>query len=389
MMSGKSSKTGSGKNSSAGTFNNHREGGTSVTGAAAVIPTRVTVPTTAASSPGNISIVAASAAAVATSEAMGITNLGVGALRTAAVAVNSSTDLVKAGNPPPTTQVNADVANKLSSKGAIPKQTALIAEQGKRASLSNLRGKVVVRRNPFRRARPNRYRSCELCADSDNSRMVQCDGCERWFHFTCVEVTEGIAEISWVCPVCPAAQYETEQLIPPKDVRAVLQADNPPPMDNGETKSCGKKSSKRSEKRKLDLRLQKLEEQKKLEQKFLEEKFKILEECEGDSETDFDDEDLEKMSNISQWIRDTEGGEAVQDSGVVEEDLQEEDRHPSVPTEQSVLVEQRQPGQPHFSQGGQRNTFHIRGFFFITEQVWAEGSPISMKISPELEVVDI
>nr|XP_029733929.1 uncharacterized protein LOC115269391 [Aedes albopictus] len=154
--------------------------------------------------------------------------------------------------------------------------------------------------------------------------MVQCDGCERWFHFTCVEVTEGTAEISWVCPVCSAAPYETEQLVPPKDVRVVVQADNPPPMDSGETKSCGKKSSKRSEKRKLDLRLQKLEEQKKLEQKFLEEKFKILEECEGDSETDFADEDLEKMSNISQWIRDTERGEAAQDSGVVEEDLQDE-----------------------------------------------------------------
>ncbi|XP_062710719.1 uncharacterized protein LOC115269391 [Aedes albopictus] len=192
--------------------------------------------------------------------------------------------------------------------------------------------------------------------------MVQCDGCERWFHFTCVEVTEGTVEISWVCPVCSSAPYETEQVVPPKDVRVVVQADNPPPMNSGETKSCGKKSSKRSEKRKLDLRLQKLEEQKKLEQKFLEEKFKILEECEGDSETDFDDEDLEKMSKISQWVRDTERGEAAQDSGVVEEDLQEEYGLPAVLTEQRVPVDQRQPGQPHFSQGGQRNTFHIPDF---------------------------
>lgn len=52
----------------------------------------------------------------------------------------------------------------------------------------------------------------------------------------------------------------------------------------------------------MELRLQKLEEQKKLEQRFLDEKFRILEELESDCETNLDDEDLEKMSDVSQWV---------------------------------------------------------------------------------------
>ncbi|XP_062540921.1 uncharacterized protein LOC134208963 [Armigeres subalbatus] len=98
---------------------------------------------------------------------------------------------------------------------------------------------------------------------------------------------------------------------------------------------------------------QKLEEQKKLEQRFLEEKYRILEEQEDDSETGLDDEDLEKMSIVSRWMRDTGREEVVQDSGVVEEEQPAEYRALSRPIEQPI----RHASQQHHSLGGRRNTF--------------------------------
>ncbi|XP_065094576.1 uncharacterized protein LOC135715093 [Ochlerotatus camptorhynchus] len=62
------------------------------------------------------------------------------------------------------------------------------------------------------------------------------------------------------------------------------------------------------------------------------------------------------MSTVSQWIKDTERGGVVQDSGVEEENLSEEPRFPPGLADQSVVVDQRQVGQQHRSQGGRRNT---------------------------------
>ncbi|XP_053692049.1 uncharacterized protein LOC128740530 [Sabethes cyaneus] len=355
-MSGKRSKSESGKGGSdVATFADRREAGATTTGSSANIPTSTTISivNTAAVASINNSSVAASATnavAVATSDALGMTNEANGAPRTAAVVTNYSKDPVQSGNPLPTLQVNVDVANKVNAikKGTIPKQVASTAKSIVN-SVTNIRGKVVVRRNPVRKARADRYTSCEWCSDRNNSRMVQCDGCGRWFHFECVEVTEGIAEISWFCPVCPSLRSSVEQETPAGTTHATVQVDNPLPKDSGDAKSCGKKSSKRSEQRKKDLRLQKLEEQKKLEQKFLDEKYKIMEEHDSDCATDLDDEDLEKMSKVSQWVKDTEQVGAGQDSGVVAEELQEECEVPACNVQPAVVDRQ-------CSQRGLRNT---------------------------------
>lgn len=48
--------------------------------------------------------------------------------------------------------------------------------------------------------------SCGVCDDLDNSRMVCCDECDRWFHFACVGVDEDIKEVDWSCSTCNAGR---------------------------------------------------------------------------------------------------------------------------------------------------------------------------------------
>lgn len=43
---------------------------------------------------------------------------------------------------------------------------------------------------------------CKACADEDNTRMVQCDRCDDWYHFECVEVSQGVASRDWQCSKC-------------------------------------------------------------------------------------------------------------------------------------------------------------------------------------------
>lgn len=106
-----------------------------------------------------------------------------------------------------------------------------------------------------------------------------------------MEVTEGIADISWICPFCPVIEIENQQRIPATDAQVATPANNPHKIKS-DTKSSREKSSKKSQQRKIELRLQKLGEQKKLEQKILDEKFRVLEELDSDCETNLDEEDL-------------------------------------------------------------------------------------------------
>lgn len=43
---------------------------------------------------------------------------------------------------------------------------------------------------------------CNRCEQPDNEEMVQCDHCDRWFHFACVRVDSDIANHDWSCDTC-------------------------------------------------------------------------------------------------------------------------------------------------------------------------------------------
>lgn len=44
--------------------------------------------------------------------------------------------------------------------------------------------------------------NCKKCNAGDNDRMVQCDKCDQWYHYDCVAVNSGVANISWNCKGC-------------------------------------------------------------------------------------------------------------------------------------------------------------------------------------------
>lgn len=44
--------------------------------------------------------------------------------------------------------------------------------------------------------------NCKKCNAGDNDRMVQCDKCDQWYHYDCVAVNSGVANISWNCEGC-------------------------------------------------------------------------------------------------------------------------------------------------------------------------------------------
>ncbi|XP_058448836.1 uncharacterized protein LOC131428813 [Malaya genurostris] len=48
--------------------------------------------------------------------------------------------------------------------------------------------------------------SCRMCQNVDNSRMVQCDSCDNWYHFECVGVTQEIEYNDWKCCKCANAK---------------------------------------------------------------------------------------------------------------------------------------------------------------------------------------
>ncbi|GBP17522.1 hypothetical protein EVAR_74116_1 [Eumeta japonica] len=44
--------------------------------------------------------------------------------------------------------------------------------------------------------------SCGKCKNLDNSQMVMCDRCDKWYHFTCVGVDSSVADYNWNCDIC-------------------------------------------------------------------------------------------------------------------------------------------------------------------------------------------
>lgn len=49
--------------------------------------------------------------------------------------------------------------------------------------------------------------TCKTCEGADTEEMVQCDKCDGWFHFSCVGVSEEVADKSWSCTNCVTAKW--------------------------------------------------------------------------------------------------------------------------------------------------------------------------------------
>ncbi|XP_062707432.1 uncharacterized protein LOC134287995 [Aedes albopictus] len=215
-----------------------------------------------------------------------------------------------------------------TGKGAIPKAKTATKNKSKRKSVYvTIRNDTFVRRNPPRRVRENRVSSCKLCHVPDNTAMVQCGECGSRFHFSCVEVSQSVEEISWSCPECASASKRKtpRQISVPVMQRATenRQQFTSPPSVVVSSKSAGQ-SSRRSEKRKIELQLQKLEEEREWHQQYLKQKYSLLQELESDTSSKISHQDSmeENAAKIEQWIQNTEI--CGDDSGLVDVDPEDE-----------------------------------------------------------------
>lgn len=181
----------------------------------------------------------------------------------------------------------------------------------------------TVRRNPLREVRRNVDHRCRLCEKRDNEEMVQCDGCDRWFHFACVHVTEDIANISWVCPICKSSSL----IAPPTSNNNLFneqQRQNLPPSKPVSHRSSSKASSRSEARRLKELEMKKLEEEYELEKRFLERKYKLLKELGSETSSITEEDEEEKLSKIEEWLAETERNGEAEDSGVAAEAANEQ-----------------------------------------------------------------
>ncbi|XP_065095610.1 uncharacterized protein LOC135717448 [Ochlerotatus camptorhynchus] len=138
--------------------------------------------------------------------------------------------------------------------------------------------------------------------------------------------------------------FDASNLVQQRPILQQIHPVDPPPNVMRSTKSIGKASSNRSKQRKVDRLLQKLEEQKQLEQRFLDEKYRIIDEEDDDDDgTVVSDDDVgsEEISKVRGWLRDTEKCGEDYDSGLVEEDMY--DDQPQRVVQQAPIGEQAEP----------------------------------------------
>lgn len=158
-----------------------------------------------------------------------------------------------------------------------------------------------ARRFSVRGAQQKQAFHCQLCSERNSDRMVQCggDGCEQWFHFDCVEVSEQVAKVTTKDSTPPSiislsAKHRMSR-IKYYNYRTFVQS------ERGTERPKSRASLVR---RMRELELQKLNEEFERQRRFLEKKFLILKDY--GSDTSKVASNLENMSNIQEWVEETE-----------------------------------------------------------------------------------
>ncbi|XP_058817154.1 uncharacterized protein LOC131680459 [Topomyia yanbarensis] len=240
-----------------------------------------------------------------------------------------------------------DVDDKRSNlrTGTIPNRTDNLSS-GEAKKQVEILSNDNVRRNPPRKVRRNH---CQSCDEPDTSRMVQCDTCDLWYHFFCVEVSAGIADVSWICPMCDVIKDSitpSEQNTAGDQIVSNLAKDRLPKIRTSLSQSkMG--SSKSESKRRRDLALQKLEAEFMLEKRYIERMYDMLLEDETDAASVVSETDSYKMLKIQDWIAAAERiGELNLSETAGENHNRSAPNHSEGPLESHVSNSQRHIDQP-------------------------------------------
>ncbi|XP_055614693.1 uncharacterized protein LOC129761014 [Uranotaenia lowii] len=170
------------------------------------------------------------------------------------------------------------------------------------------------KRNPVRRVRKRNDHHCKACDERDTSRMVMCDSCSAWYHFTCAEVSSNVAdEPSWSCAACIAKKNPqnaercdkgstAQQKTTAKEFGNASEKKEKPKSARSETsRGSGLSGSRRV----TELRLQKLKEMTRLKEQYLEQKYAILEDLESEAASvasEIDTSEIDRESDIQKWL---------------------------------------------------------------------------------------
>ncbi|XP_058827305.1 uncharacterized protein LOC131687249 [Topomyia yanbarensis] len=138
--------------------------------------------------------------------------------------------------------------------------------------------------------------SCRTCRSADNSRMVQCDGCDGWHHYECVGVDDQIEKKPWRCVIC--------KKVPKKRVSKVKVSEKKKFPKVQSVKSATSRKSSRIE---LELQLRKLEAERTLledKKKLIDRQYSVLQQlAEIEEGVDNDSDSVDGDSKVKDWLR--------------------------------------------------------------------------------------
>ncbi|XP_053685689.1 uncharacterized protein LOC128735222 [Sabethes cyaneus] len=249
-------------------------------------------------------------------------------------------------------------------------------------SKTSRRNSQVSRGNSLKQVGQN----CRSCSSVDNSRMVQCDDCDEWHHFSCVGVDSTIESKPWRCAKCNrkvkkrSSGKQTKALKGTVNMKATgvlrrgtsaekvghQEKDTCKVVKSSDAVSVASATSRRSCRERLELQLRRIEaEQTLLEEKkkLLKKQFSVLEELadldEKEAEAELDGE--KSVSKVKDWLNEKEDGTESEYSGdeeIDEEELldssdysEEEEEEPPVKNSSTFQPSKRStPREGHRSQ---------------------------------------
>lgn len=130
---------------------------------------------------------------------------------------------------------------------------------------------------------------CGVCGETREYDMVQCDLCDAWFHYECVDVTNEIANTDWSCKSCRTDQSKKQ--VPPQENNGKIDAPST-------SHPCGQQLPDQAERPRisevsrvefangkhkgidLEYELRFLEEQKQIELNYMRKKAELMRKCE-------------------------------------------------------------------------------------------------------------
>ncbi|XP_055550466.1 uncharacterized protein LOC129732983 isoform X1 [Wyeomyia smithii] len=211
--------------------------------------------------------------------------------------------------------------------------------------------------------------SCRSCYCADNSRMVQCDDCDRWHHFNCVGVDSQIEMVPWQCVECEKGADRNRKFDKQPGTANVANA-------SSVSKQCASSESKRDHQKlgrdaikstdslsvssrrssirtiqRLELQLQKLEaEQTLLDEKknLIEQQFSVLEELASLNEEEAEEVESKNDSKVQDWLN--RKSDACRNCASCEEFVNEEQSENSSDSSSEEEQEQQTVHDlPHFN----------------------------------------